>query len=117
MHDVNQVLTLIETKDVTHTNELLLAAGQVVAKRLGVKPKQRSRESVPWCKKRFEGQVKQLRKDISRLERMTSGKLNNTAIHEGLEQRYSLNKKGLPVVLEELKQRVLAKSQETSRQD
>ena len=46
---------------------------------------------------------------------MKSGELNNTAIREGLERRYSLNKKGLPVVLEERKQRVLAKSQKIRR--
>ena len=46
--EVNKVLALIETKDVTHSNELLLAAGRVVAKRLGVKPKQSSRGSIPW---------------------------------------------------------------------
>ena len=114
MDKVNKVLTFIETNDITHTNELLLAAGRVVAKRLGVKPKQ-SRGSVAWWKKRLEGQVTQLRKDISRLERMKPGELNNTAIREELERRYSLNKKGLSVVLEELKQRVLAKSQKIRR--
>ena len=41
--EVNKVLSLMETKDITQTTELLLAAGRVVAKRLGVKPKQRSR--------------------------------------------------------------------------
>ena len=34
--EVNKVLAFMETKDTTHTNELLLAAGRVVAKRLGV---------------------------------------------------------------------------------
>ena len=86
--EVDKVVALIETKDITHTNELLLAAGRVVAKRL----------SIPWWKKTLEGQAMQLRKDISRLERMKSGQLNNTAIHEGLERRYSLNKQDLPVV-------------------
>ena len=57
----------------------------------------------------------QLRKNISRLERMKSGELNNTAVHKGLERRNYLNKKGLPVILEELKQRVLAKSQKIRR--
>ena len=46
---------------------------------------------------------------------MKPGELNNTAIREELERRYSLNKKGLSVVLEELKQRVLAKSQKIRR--
>ena len=114
---VNKVLAFIETKDITHTNELLLAAGRVVAKRLGVKPKQRSRGSVPWWKKRLEGQVTQLRKDISRLERMKSVELSNTAICEGLERGYPLNKKRLPVVLEELKQSKELEDQEISRQD
>ena len=93
----------METKDITPTNRLLLAAGQVVAKRLGVKKQQRKEKIVPWWKRRLNGQVVQLRKDISRLARIKSDELNNALLLESLEERYNLKKKGLTVVLEEFK--------------
>lgn len=46
---------------------------------------------------------------------MKSGEMNNTTIQEGLERRYGLKRKRLSVVLEELKQRVLAKSKKIRR--
>ena len=45
---VNKILTFIETKDITQTNELLLGAGRVVAKRLGVKQRERRPKMEPW---------------------------------------------------------------------
>ena len=105
----------METKNITQTNRLLLAAGQVVSKRLGVKKQQRKEKVVPWWKRRLNGQVAQLRKDINRLERIKADELNNVLLQESLEERYNLKKKGLTVVLEELKQRVLAKSKKIRR--
>ena len=55
--EVNKVLAFMETKDITQTNKLLLAAGQVVAKRLGVKKQQRKEKVIPWRKRRLNGQV------------------------------------------------------------
>ena len=46
--EMNKMLTFIETKDITQTNELLLAAGRVVAKRLGVKQRERRPKIEPW---------------------------------------------------------------------
>ena len=48
VNEVNKILTLMETKDITQTNELLLAAGRVVAKRLGVKQRERRPKIEPW---------------------------------------------------------------------
>ena len=113
--EVNNVLAFMETKNITQSNRLLLAAGQVVSKRLGVKKQQRKEKVVPWWKRRLNGQVAQLRKDINRLERIKADELNNVLLQESLEERYNLKKKGLTVVLEELKQRVLAKSKKIRR--
>ena len=99
--EVNKVLAFMETKDITQTNRLLLAAGQG--------------KVVPGWKRRLNGQVAQLRKDISRLERIKSDELNNVLLQESLEERYNLKKKRLTMVLEELKHRVLAKSKKISR--
>ena len=46
---------------------------------------------------------------------MRSGELHNVAVCEDLERRYYLKKKGVAVVLEELKQRILAKTGKIKR--
>ena len=85
VNEVNKILTFIETKDITQTNELILGAGRVVED------------------------------EWKTLERLRSGELHNIAVCEGLERRYYLKKKGVVVVLEELKQRILAKTGKVER--
>ena len=46
---------------------------------------------------------------------MRSGELHNVAVCEDLERRYYFKKKGVAVVLEELKQRILAKTGKIKR--
>ena len=72
VNEVKKILTFIETKDITQTNELLLAAGRVVAKRLGVKQRERRPKMEPWWKRKINNQIAQLRKDVSRLEKLRS---------------------------------------------
>ena len=67
---VNEIIHYLETKDITETNDLLLAIGRVVARRLGVKRNERKPKTEPWWKKRIKLQISQLRKDLSRLERL-----------------------------------------------
>ena len=62
VNEVNKILTFIETKDIIQTNELLLAAGRVVAMRLGVKQRQRRPTMEQWWKRRINNQIAQLRK-------------------------------------------------------
>ena len=56
--EVNKVLAFMETKDITQTNRLLLAAGQVVAKRLGVKKQQSKEKVVPGWKRRLNDRLR-----------------------------------------------------------
>lgn len=113
--EVNKIIHYLETKDITETNDLLLAIGRVVARRLGVKQNVRKPKAEPWWKRRIKCQISKLRKDLSRLERLKSGELQNTTVREGLERRYYLKKKGVTVVIEELKQRILAKTAKVKR--
>ncbi|XP_068738998.1 uncharacterized protein [Montipora capricornis] len=112
---VNEIIHYLETKDITETNDLLLAIGRVVARRLGVKRNERKPKTEPWWKKRIKLQISQLRKDLSRLERLKSGELQNITVREGLERRYYLKKKGVTIVIEQLKQRILAKTAKIKR--
>lgn len=61
-------------------------------------------------KRRLEGQIRGIRKDLSRLERLPAGKPLKTKVRDGLQRKYWLKEKGITVVIEEIKQRITAKA-------
>ena len=61
---VNRVIELIETKNITQTNNLIKAAGVWVADQLGLKKYEGGKKKDPW-KRRIEEDIKQLKKDIN----------------------------------------------------
>ena len=72
--NVNQVTELIETKNITQTNNLIKAAGVWVADQLGLKKYEGGKKKDQW-KRRIEEDIKQLKKDINILERVKKGKI------------------------------------------
>ena len=72
---VNRVIELIETKNITQTNNLIKAAGVWVADQLGLKKYEGGKKKDPWWKRRIEEDIKQLRKDINILERVKKGQI------------------------------------------
>ena len=72
---VNRVIELIETKDITQTNNLIKAAGVWVADQLGLKRYEGGNKKDPWWKRRIVEDIKQLRKDIKILERIRKGQI------------------------------------------
>ena len=109
---VNRVIELIETKNITQTNNLIKAAGVWVADQLGLKKHEGGKKKDPWLKRRIEEDIKQLKKDI---ERVKKGRIG--ARKEGkakpVEEKYGVKK--FITVIEELKQRILAKAAKISR--
>ena len=91
------------------------AVGNVVAKLLGFKRPKKKEKQEPWWKRRIEGQIKVLRKDISKLQCLKEEKLNNRDLIKSLGRQYRTKKKGLNLVIEELKQRVTAKAAKIKR--
>ena len=79
--------------------------------------KQRSSYSKtqPWWKKRIKQKIKQLRQDISRLERIRSNDLRNNTLTQSLKKKYNIARKGLNRVVEELKQRLTAQAAKLKR--
>ena len=73
---VNRVIELIETKNITQTNNLIKAAGVWVADQLGLKKYEGGKKKDPWWKRRIEEDIKQLRKDINILERVKKGQID-----------------------------------------
>ena len=59
--------------------------------------------------------IMQLRKNISRLERVVTGQIRKAEITEQLEGKYNIQQKGLQIILEQLKQRVTAQAAKLRR--
>ena len=55
---VNRVIELIETKNITQTNNLIKAAGVWVAGQLGLKKYEGEKKKDPWCKRCIEEDIK-----------------------------------------------------------
>ena len=70
---VNGAIKHLVTADITQTNNLIKAAGLWVAKQLGLKTVKKGKKQDPWWKRRIEGDMKNLKKDISILEREKRG--------------------------------------------
>ena len=71
----------------------------------------------PWWKRREKESIKEIRKNINILERKERGDLKRMEKYKELEQKYRIKSKELNIVLEELKQRLEAKSMKIKRYD
>ena len=114
---VNKVIELIGTKNITQTNNLIKAAGVWVADQLGLKKSEGGKKKDPWWKRRIEEDIKQLKKNINILKRVKKGQIGEYKEGKGklVEEKYGVKRKGLTTVIEELKQRILAKAAKLSR--
>ena len=116
MARVNRV-ELIETKNITQTINLIKAASVWVADQLGLKKYESGKTRDPWWKRRIEEDMKQPKKDINILESVKKGQIS--ARKEGktklIQEKDGVKRKGLTTVIEELKQRILAKAAKLSR--
>ena len=114
---VNRVIELIETKNITWTNNLIKAAGVWVADQLVLKKYESRKKKDPWWKRRIEEDIKLLKKDINILERVKKGQIG--AHNEGkaklVKEKYRVKRKGVTTVIEELKHGILAKAAKISQ--
>ena len=114
---VNGAIKHLVTADITQTNNLIKAASLWVAKQLGLKTVKKEKKQDPWWKRRIEGDIKNLKKDISILEREKRGEtgMRGKRKIKNLGDKYGIKRKGLTTVIEELKQRLLAKAAKIKR--
>ena len=109
---VNEAIMYLKSKSITEKNNLIRAASVWVAERIGLKKAEHRKKNEPRWKRRIEGDIKSLRQEVNFLEREVNGELGlkkKRKLRE-LNERYRVKRKGLPTVIEELKQRMLAKS-------
>ena len=107
---INKVIDKIPTRTITETSNLINAASMYVVKELGLKQTTQKQSKMPWWQRRIEEDIKRIRKDINLLEREKRGELRKSGKMEQLEKKYNIKGKGITTVLEELKQRILAKA-------
>ncbi len=114
---VNGAIKHLVTADVTQTNNLIKAASRWVAKQLGLKNIKKGKKEEPWWKRRIEGDIKKLKKDINILEREKRGQtgVRGKRKVKSLGDRYGIKRKGLTTIIEELKQRLVAKAAKIKR--
>ena len=63
----------------------------------------------------MEAQVKQLNKDLGHINNLIERKNIKKKLNDGLERRYKLKRRGLPVTREEIKERIKAKNNKIKR--
>ena len=103
---VNEAIKYLESKNIAETNKLVKATSVWVAERIGLKKTEHRKENQPRWKRRVE------REEVKFLEMKSKGELGlkkKRKLSE-LNGRYRMKRKGLKTVVEELKQRMLAKS-------
>ena len=70
------------------------------------KNKTKSEKKQPWWKRTLESQVKELNKDLGRLNAFLEGKEMKKKHQDNLQKRYKLKEKGTPKVKEQILQRI-----------
>ena len=114
---VNVVLRHIETDDVTQTNKLAIAATLWFTKEVAVQKGERGEKKEPWWKRRIESDITNLRRHVNRLEREIRGETGGKGKRKikELNTKYRVEKNGINLVIEELKQRLIAKKTRVKR--
>ena len=114
---VNDAIKYFKSKTITETNDLIKAASVWVAEQTGLKKRDYREKNEPRWKRRNEEDIKKLRQDVSLLTRDLKGEMgsNKKQKMKGLFEKYRIKRKGLKTVIEELKQRMLAKSTKVKR--
>ena len=98
------------TDSIRHTNKMIKAAAVYIGEQMGLKRKLVGKKSEPWWKRRIEEDIKRVRKNVNILERYMKNELNNINKYNRLDRKYHLKKKGVNMVIEELKQRLMVKA-------
>ena len=118
VQNVNRVLGNIVKDNITATNNLVKACAILIGRKLGLKPSRKRIEAKePWWKRRINQSIKEIRRHINLFERKRRGDLKKTEKYKIIEQKYKVKSKGIGIVLEELKQRLQAKSMKIKRYD
>ena len=111
VNEIDNVLADIRTDNISDTNKLIRATAVYVAREFGFGERNKAyRMKEPWWKRRIIESISKLHKDINILERKKRGESIKNCKYNEISRKYNLTKKGISLVIEELKQRLQAKA-------
>ena len=67
------MLGKVQEKDITHVKDLMYGGAALVTEMVGMRRKQKEKKE-PWWRRRLEDQVRQLNKDLSRINNLIQQK-------------------------------------------
>ena len=105
----------VNLSNITETNNLIYCGAALVTEVLGINRNGKKNRQEPWWKRRLEGQVRDLNRDLGRVNALIEKKAVKKKESDELQRKYRLKQKGLQIVKEELKQRIKAKSGKITR--
>ena len=102
---MNKVLEHVKITGLTYCRNVIPAATRIVGEEVGMKKSNSKKKKEPLWKRRILKGISILRKDLSRIEEWFAGrwKKNKNKENDLLYQKYWLRRKGVPLVMEELK--------------
>ena len=103
--EVDKVLCKFKAYSITKSNELFYPGAVVVINRLGVKNNKAAERKEPMWRRRLQNKIKQLRKDLCKVESSNDKEVNYVRHWQLLKRNYSIWVKTLGVVINKLKQK------------
>ena len=113
--NVNNVLEYIMTVDVTETDNVINAVAVHVSQRLGLKQRKDEVSQEPFWKRRIQWDINESRKTVGKLDRYARGQIKDVKKSEQIFKKHYLKKKGVKVVMKELRQRIAATAAKIDR--
>ena len=114
VNKVNAVLGKVQVKDITHVNDLIYGGAALVTEVVGMRRKRKENKE-PWWRRRLEDQVRQLNKDLGRINNLIEQKKIKKKYQDSLQRKYKMKQKSPRTAREEIKQRIAAKTGKIKR--
>jgi hypothetical protein len=117
LEKIDAEINKLELTDLTEVNNIAYACARTVTEAMGMKIGKRAAARIPAWKERIQRKIEKLRRNLSQVEAWKAGALKNEDVKKRLESTYHIRDKGLAVVIEHLKQRVVAMAAKLQRYD
>ena len=107
VNKVNCVLKKIDIRNLTELNNTMYAAAAYVTELVGANKLPKTKKE-PWWKRRLEGKLKELSRDLDFVNNLLEKRNMKKKHKDRLERRYNIRRKRFNIVREEMKQRIKA---------
>ena len=112
---VNGVLEKLKIDNITEMNDTIHYGAPMVCEILGFRKKKVHDWKEPWWKKRLTTQIREMNKDLGRVNALIDKKTIKKRHQDTFERKYKIKHKRLHAAKEEIRQRTKAKTAKISR--